>query len=340
MIDVELLRQETLIDMINDFQPGNLQLVASGILPVVTAAGDNFSWDIEKVQRDVDAFEGKLSPAGTRAMKIIANRTARLIRSFKSTFIPGGVLVDLRNPGTTQRQTIAEDTVGRESQALANLLDRQNEFLIAKALQDDLSVKIDDLTHAVSYEFSATHKNLTPGGGGQNVPLVWNDPGADIVADIRRFRTLISEDSGFDPVTVWTSSEVIDALIKNDFVQSYFASTPAGVQALTEGSIGRFYGLNWRAYDQTYVDSAGAVQRFIPKDRIIITPAPSNIWGFLRRGSDVIPTDDKQSIHEVIGRYSYSDITMNPASIALYAGEVRMPIIRRPDAILVAKVLS
>lgn len=340
MIDVELLRQESLIDMIRDFEVGDLRLSASGILPAQSGLGDNFSWDIEVVQRDIDTFEGKISPAGTRAMKVIKNQTARLLRTFKSTYVPGAVLMDLRNPGTTQRQTVAEDTVGREMAGLNDVIARQDEFLIAKALQDDLSVKIDDLAVSVSYSFSASHKVLTPGGGGNNVTVPWDDAAADITGDIRKWRTAVAEDSGYQLVNAWTSSEVIDAMIKNDFVNSYFTATPQGVAALVEGTMGRFYGINWIAYDNTYLDENGVSQRYIPKDRVIMMPAPNQAWGFMREGSDVIPTDDKMSIHEVQGIYAYSEIVTNPASIALYAGKVRLPIIRKPNALIVAKVLS
>lgn len=334
MIDVELLKMETLIDMINDFQTQELRLGASGILPRQSGPGQTFNWDILGIPRDIDTFEGRLAPAGTRKLQVIKNQAAVLARTFKSTFIPGGVLIDLRNPGSETRMRIAEDMVGRELRNLAELIDRQNEFMIASALQGTLSLTIDGLAHSISYGFSGSHIL----GVGTGIPLAWTNPAADIVGDIRNIKVRIAEDSGFSAATVWTSTEVIESLIKNDFVNSYFASTPAGVQALTEGSIGRFMGLNWVAYDGTYKDSAGVVQRFIPKNKLIVTPAPSDQWGFWRQGSDVIPTDDKRDMQEVVGRFAYSTMTENPASIALYAGEVRLPIIRIPDAIVVATV--
>lgn len=326
--------------MINDFEVSDLQLTASGVLPVRGGMGDNKSWDIKVVNRDVDSFEGKYSPAGTRKMTVIKHQTAALIKTFKSTFVPGQILMDLRQPGGTQRQVVAQNKIAEETQELSELIDRQNEFLIAKALQDDLSVTIDDIAHDVEYFFPAGHKLLTPGGAGNNVDVSWTDPGADVVHDVRVFKQLISEDSGFTPATVWCSDEVIEALIKNDFIGQYFASTPAGTEFLREGQISRFMGLNWRPYMNTYVDADGNVQRYIPADTIIITPNPNPTWGEFWKGSDVIPTDDKQGMHEVQGRYAYSELTTNPPSVALYAGEVRLPIIKRPNAIVVAKVIA
>lgn len=336
MIDVELLRQEALIDMINEFQPGELRLSQSGILPRQEGAGRQFAWDILGIERDIPKLEGLHAPARPRKLQVIKQQSARLARSFKSVHVPASLLIDLRNPGSDQRQRVAEDTVGRELRALSMAIDRTNEFMIAGALQGSLTLDLDELSHTIDYGFSASHI-LSIGSG---IPLAWDDQAANVVKDIRSFRTLIEEDSGFSAGTVWTSSEVIDALIRNDFVNSYFASTPAGVQALTEGQIGRFYGLNWVAYDGTYKDSNGDVQRYIPKNKLIVTPAPNDDWGFMRVGSDAVPTDDGMSAMERIGRYSYADVLKNPAAIALFAGEVRLPVIRIPDAVVVATVLN
>lgn len=341
MIDVELLRQEELIGMINDFEVDpNLLLTASGILPVSNGMGDSKSWDINVVQRDVDTFEGKYSPAGVRKMKYIKNRTATLIKTFKSTPIPGQILMDLREPGTTTRQVVAQNRIAEEQQELLNLIQRQDEFLVAKALQDDLNVTIDGIAHTVDYAFPASHKNLTIGGGGNNVAVDWFDAGADVVHEIRKWKQAISEDSGYVPTTVWCSDEIIECLIKNDFVGQYFASTPAGTEFLREGVISRFMGLNWRPYMNTFVDEAGAVQRYIPKSDLIMTAAPNKSWGEFWVGSDVIPTDDKQGMHEVQGLYSYSELVTNPPSIALFVGKKRMPLIKKPNAILVARVTA
>lgn len=334
MIDVELLRQEPLTDMIQDFKPGNLLLKSSGLLPAQSGPGNTFNWDILKMDRDIDTFEGDLSPAGQRSLHVVGNRSAKLMHTFKSVFVPGFVLMDLRNPGTQTRQRIAEDTVGRELLALSQLLDRQDEFMYARALQGSLTVKIDGINHTIDYGFDSSHKPTV----GAGIPLSWDDQAADLITDIQEWKRLIAEDSGYQATDVWCSTETIQRMIKNDFVQSYFASTPQGVEALTRGTIGQFMGLSWHAYDGTYKDSNGNLQRFIPKDVCIVCPGPDPEWGFWREGSDVVPTDDKRNIQEVVGKYAYSTVLENPASIALYAGYRRLPIIRKPDALVVATV--
>lgn len=340
MIDVELLRQEELIGMINEFEVSGLELTASGILPERGGMGDNKTWDIKVVQRDIDSFEGKYSPAGTRKMTTIKQQTAALIKTFKSTRVPGQILMDLREPGTTTRQVVAQNRIAEELQELNDLVARQDEFLIAQALQGSIDVTIDEIAHTVDYLFPASHKPQTIGGGGQNALVSWLDPGADIVADIRRWKKLIQQDSGFKPTNVWCSDLTIEALIKNDFVANYFSSTPAGGEFLREGVMSRFMGLNWRPYENTFVDENDVVTRYIPEDLIIITPDPNPVWGEFWVGSDVIPTDDLRGMHEVHGKYSYSELSTNPPSIALYLGKKRLPLIKRPNAIVVPKVIS
>lgn len=333
MLDVDLLRIETLTDMINEFKVGDISTIL-GLLPRNEGVGQEVNWDILGAERDVDTFEGQRSPAGTRKLQVIGNRGAKLARTFKSTFVPGSVLMDLRNPGTESRQRVAEDTIARELRALSNLIDRQNAFMISQAIQGSIAMTIDGLQHTVDYGFASSHKPTV----GAGVAIAWSDPAADIVGDITGWKTMVAEDSGYQLDTVITSSEVIQSLIKNDFVGSFFASTPEGTQALREGKIGRFQGLNWVAYDQNYKPDGGSVTRYIDKRKVILLPAPDVEWGFFRVGSDVIPSDDKRSMQETIGRYAYSTLSENPASVALYAGEVRLPIIRVPNAIIAATV--
>lgn len=340
MLDVDLLKMEALTDMIREFETEGLMLVNSGILPRTESVGNSFSWDILRSDRDVDTMEGPLSPAGTRKMVVIGSQSAKLARTYKTIPIPGGVLIDLRRPGSKDRQRVAEDAVGENNQSIAELIDRQNEYMIARALQGSLAITIDKVPHTVDYEFSANHQFTVGPDPTTQIPLAWSDESADVIKDIEKFKKRIAKDSGFRAQTVWCASDVISSLVKNDFVQAYFNSTPEGAQFLKEGTIGRFMGLNWVSYDGTYTDSAGVVQQYIPDGKLIITPAPNKQWGSFHVGSDIIPMDNSQDLQEVIGRYAFSRISENPVGVALFGGEVRLPVIRIPDAIVTAQVQS
>jgi hypothetical protein len=107
---------------------------------------------------------------------------------------------------------------------------------------------------------------------------------------------------------------------------------------LREGTLGRFLGMEWVAYDHTYLVK-GSPTRYIDDDTVVFVPAPDGDWGHFDVGSDVVPSDDKRSMQEVVGRYAYSNVGINPASMEIYAGEVRLPIIRIPSALGVLTAL-
>lgn len=341
MYDIELLKQEKLTGIIREFQPRNLRLVESGILPVQTKGGHSAAWDIESIPRDLGTFEGRHSPAGMRSMLTVGQQNASLIRTFKSKTMQGSLLIDLRLPGTDDRQVVAQDEVTRNLRDLQMLIDRQNEFLIAGALQGSLAVTVDKVPLTISYGFTVDlNLNLTIGGAGNNVPLAWTDPTSDIIGDITKLKVSMTEQSGFDPRTVWTSSEVIAAMMKNNKIVSIIGGTSAAAEAVRTGTIAEFMGMRWIAYDGAFKNSAGAITRYIDKRDIIMVPDPSDEWGLMNVGSDAIPTDDKRGIREVMGRYAYSTLVENPASIAIFAGEKRLPIIRNPLAVYRTRVTA
>lgn len=341
MFDIELLKQEMLTGIIRDFQETNLMLVASGILPRRTKEGHSVSWDIEVVPRDIDTFEGRHSPAGTRNPVVINQQSASLIRTFKSKTMQGSLLIYLRRPGSEDRQVVAQDEVTRQLRWLNRLIERQNEFLIARALQGSIAVTVDQIAITIDYNFTVgVNLNLVIGGGNNNVPTAWTDPTADIIADLTKLISSQEEQSGFTPTTVWTSREVIQTIMKNNQVVALFGQTQAAVEAVKSGTISDFMGMRWIGYNGTFKNSVGTITRFIDKRDIIMTPQPDEEWGWMCEGSDAVPTDDKRGIREVVGRYSYSTLVENPASIALFAGEKRLPLIVNPLAVYVTRVTA
>jgi len=338
MYDLDLLRIETMIAMIREFEPEDLAFTRAGILPRVESRGQDRTWDILGVPRDISTFEGKTAPATPRKLQVIGNRTSRLARTFKSARVPGSVLIDLRAPGTSDTRLTAENEIARALRDGANLLDRQNEFMIAKALQGSLTIKIDGLDHTINYGIPTANIFGLALPDPQKIAIAWNDPSSNIPKDVRRIRRAVSTGTGRIVRHAWCTEQTIEALIQNDFVSQYFQSTPAGVQALTEGTIARFWGMSWHEIPGTYIDDAGVVQRFMPDGRIVFTPEPSEEWGHFDVGSDYVPNDDRRGIREVVGRYAYPNVDINPAAVQAFYGEVRLPILRIPGAVGMADV--
>ncbi len=338
MLDIQMLRRTNLKDMIDAYKVGDLPLLRLGILPRDEDVGTHHAWDIQRPARDVGTFEGPFSPAGTRKMEVIGHQSANLIRTFKSTFIPGNVLLDLRREGGEDRERAAERRVAKETLSLRRLLDRQDEYMISRSLHGALAVTIDGMAHAIDYKFSDSHK-FENGKVGADIPVSWDDPGADLIEDIKNIKKRVAEDSGYTLRTVMVGSDVIAAILKNDVITNLIAGSAMAEEYARSGMIREFQGLSWIVNDATYKPDGGAVTYYIDRDKAIFLPEPSEEIGYFRVGSEMVQDDDERGMSEVVGRFAFTRTKYNPASLELFAGEVRMPVIRIPDALATAKVL-
>jgi len=333
-MDNDLLKLEFFDGMIAERKtPASLLLTSRNILPVVEDVGQTVAWDIETAEMDVQGFQGLAASAGVRKLGKIKHRTASLARTFISKRIPGNALIDLRAPGSMTREALAEAKVARETNSLLSFLDRQDEYMRARALQGVIAMVIDGVAYDVDYGFLGGDHDITP------APR-WSDTGADIETDIALAVKAIAQDSGRDAVYALCGSDVIAAIMKNDRVTEYFAKTAAGTAYMQTRSMGQFQGLEWLVDDQVYKPDGGSMTPFVDPKDVIIFPAPDADWGEFRVGSDAIPTDDRISPPiEKVGRYVYANCQINPASIELFAGCVRLPIIRNVGAIAVIHAL-
>ena len=346
MVELDILKYEAIIGMIEEREKEPMVFSKSGLLPEDSGEGLTFGWDILGVSRDVAKFSSPLAAATPRGLKVIGHQTATLAHSFFVTPIPGGIFMDLRGEGGTARQDAATKRIALETGELADTIDRQNEFLYAKAIQDDLTVTIDagaagSIAVSVAYGMPSTNKFDAIGAGAQEIPVAWDNPSAKISEDVRRIKRAVKRASGKTLTDAWVSPRIMHAMCINDDVKDWLRANPAvSAAVLSEGVIVRAFGLNWHEIDETYVDSADAVQYYLPETRAVFTPTPNRSWGFFRKGSTVIPTDDGRGMREVIGRYGYSDLIKDPATLKLFQGECRLPVIRIPGATARATVLA
>ena len=345
MIELDILKQEAILGMIEEREREDMVFQSSGLLPEESGVGQTFGWDILGVDRDIANFSGRLSAATPRALKVIGHQAASLARSFFVTPIPGGIFMDLRGAGGDTRQKAAENQIALENEALAGVIDRQNEFMYARAIQDDLSITLDSgagatLSIDIDYGQPAACQFDAFGAGDDEIPVTWENPAADIATDVRRIKRAVKRQSGKTLTDAWVSERIMVAMCKNDTVKDWIRANPgASAAILQENVIVRAFGLNWHVIDETFVDGAGDTQYYLPETRAVFTPKPNRSWGFFRKGSDIIPSDDGRSMVEVIGRYGYADLAKDPASLKLFQGEVRLPIMRIPGATARATVV-
>ncbi len=342
MIELDSLKSETIQGIIEDREREDLVFQSTGLLPEEKGVGQFFGWDIYGVERDIEKFSGRLSAATPRGLKVIGHQTATLARTFISKHLPGGIFMDLRGAGGDARQSAAEGQIALETTELARAIDRQNEFMYAKAIQDDLSLTLDSgVSVSVDYGMPAANKFVRSNDPNVGIPVSWENPAAKISQDVRRIKRAVKRSSGYTLTDAWVSPRIMAALCLNDDVKDWIRANPGVSSAvLTEGMIVRAFGLNWHEIDETYLDGNDVVQYFLPEVRVVFTPKPRRDWGFWRTGSDIIPKDDRTGLQEVIGQYGYADIITNPGSLVMYQGLVRLPIIRIPGALARAEVTA
>jgi hypothetical protein len=167
----------------------------------------------------------------------------------------------------------------------------------------------------------------------------WSDSGANIVRDVGAMIQKVLEDSGYLPETAIITPEVEQALLQNDQFVTIMRSTPEGVAAYKAGKIGHMLGLDWVTIGDAYKAANGTVTRFLGAGKVVLLPAPDPDVLSWVTGTDAIPTPDLTSMQEVPGRYSYSAMDINPAAHKLFAGDMRFPEVRIPDALLLATVV-
>lgn len=335
--DTDLLKQDTLTGIITTYKAGPLELMTSGLFPPGPSfEGDLAEWDEIDPLRDIDSFEGPVSPAGVRQAQIIAHRAARPLRTKKTILIYGKVLSYLRNPGSDRFQRVAEDEVTRQLANLNSLLDRQTEFLIARAIADNVNVTIDDHLVNIPMNVPADHKFTVAA----DFPLHWSDNAAKLPNDIEKVIQKVQEDSGYTIKTAWISSKIMINMINNDKFEQMFGGSQSGADIMRTGMINEFMGINWRVYNRTFTNSAGNQERYLDEKTVHFVPDPDGEWSMMLNGGDTIPTDDKRNIVQVMGKYSYSSVLDDPVAVALYVGETRLGVMPIPNAIATAKVLA
>ena len=334
--DTDLLKQDTLTGIITTYKSGPLEILASGLFPAgPTFEGDLAEWDEIDPLRDVDSFEGPVSPAGSRQSQVIAHRGARPLRTKKSLLIRGKILSYLRNPGSDEFQRVAEDEITRQLENLNSLLERQTEFILARAIADNLVVTIDDLEVTIPMNVPADHKFVVPA----DFPLHWSDNAAKMPTDIETVVQKVQEDSGYKITTAWISTKIMVAMIQNDKFEQMFGGSQSGADILRTGMINEYMGIRWRVYDRTFTNALGVQERFLDEKTVHFVPDPDGQWSQLLIGGDVIPTDDKRSIMPVMGKYSYSSVLDDPVGVVLFAGITRLGVLPIPAAIATAVVL-
>lgn len=338
-MDLDLLTYESLMGMINEFEAEELTLLNSGICPDESDLTQSFVWDILGIPRDVSKFQSKHSASDERKLVVIGQQSARPATTFLNKKLTASQWQDIRNPGSTTRQAAAARQIALDLKDLDDTIKRQDEFMIAGALQGQLDITVHDIPVSIDYGIPVANVFGLALGGDQQIAVDWSDPAAKIGDDVRRMMLAGSHSSGRTMRRAYASGKILEHIMASQEFQEKVGNTESGAQVFREGSIGRFRGLDWFRLDHSFLDGVTPTP-YWDENTVVLTPNPDRSWLSMLRGGQMIPTNDGRGLQEVLGKASWAGMLKDPPAIALFLRDVRIPAVKIPGALVKATVTA
>ncbi len=323
--ELEILHHKVLTKTVTDFSFE--ELLGMQLFPGEHVEGITAQWDILSPTRQKGAFRIPGEPATRVELERVASRTATCILMLLEKALDEATLAWLRLAGEEDVAS-ARARITAEQMGLARRIQLAREWAIWQALCGELVIDQDNLKLTVDYGLDASHKPTAAAS--------WGLADTDIPADVRAWKKLIAQDSGYVAGEAFVNEGVMEKMIKNDNVKDVISDTGLKEQLAQEGYITRFMGLDWHVYDAGYLDASGTFHQFVPDDSVIIVPGPK-VYGRMQVGTQEVPMGFNETVR-VYGSYSYSVTQSNPPGVNLYVGENFLPVITLPGAIVCADV--
>ena len=323
--ELEILHHKVLTRTVSEFTYG--ELLGTGLFPEEHVEGITAQWDILSPARQKGAFRIPGEPATRVELERVANRTATCVLMLLEKALDEATLAWLRLAGEEDVAS-ARARITAEQAALARRIQLAKEWAAWQALTGTLTIDQDNLKLTVDYGLDASHKPTAAAS--------WALTTTDIPADVRAWKKLVAQDSGYVAGEAFVNEGVMEMMVKNDNVKNIIGETSLKEQLAQEGYITRFMGLNWHVYDAGYLDASGTFRTFIPDDTVVIVP-DQKVYGRMQVGTQEVPTGFSETVR-VYGRFSYAVTQPNPPGVNLYVGENFLPVITLPGAVVSADV--
>lgn len=223
----------------------------------------------------------------------------------------------------------AANLMVKDLAAMDDSISRREEQMAGETLTTGkLHVVGDGVDETIDFLWTASHliaSTALTGGAG------WNGGNANPILDLQAAVALLLA-AGFNARKAVFGAQAWGDFISNTKVQDYFnilriipgQVTPAPGQ-VGGRMMGDVDGIELWVYSDSYVDSAGAVQTYIPTDHVIIGATDSRA----ERNYGAIP--DLQSMQKV-RRWSKSWEENNPSLIYVMMYSSPLPVAHQPDA--------
>jgi len=285
------------------------------------------TYDEVKLSRAADTglFVDFDSASRNVALRGIARKQFDMAKVFVDKALPQSILNDLAKLGTYDADGLAE-LMADEMADLNTIIDYAQELLIWQALQGNINISETSpvYTKAIDFGVAVSHK--------PTVTASWATNSTDIVSDIAAWKKLIQTDSNVKAKRAFLNSSTMRYIINNDAVLATLSEIQKNEISQTQ-SLSKFAGLDFVVYDGA-ANTTGTT--YIPDNTFILATDSKDLVKTIE-GSEVISTDQK-TVHRVKGKFAYPEITTNPTSLKIRAGLNFLPVLTRPDEVVVAKV--
>jgi len=329
MPEISLLKQNVLTGLIEQYvaPPENLgrSLFVKKTHPFTEA-----KWDVIKGSR-----ERAIPTMPNREAKIVAQlgvgqKTAAFIYVREKKAFEPTTIRWLREPGQMAKAN-AEASVRRETKDLDNRLERLIESYCWEALQNTITIAEVDVAATITMGITSAHRPTATVKWDNVTSSVYD---ADIIGNIYAWKKLVQQDTGYDATDIYLPGDTMEYVYKNGAIKGLFSEKHKW-QYLQSSVIEGLLGLNWHVFNGGYENTSGTFVPYIGVKKIIMMAKSGNPFVLLEGMSA-----DHDAPKNHTGKFSKSWQTRDPSARFFLIELNFLPIIQRPDNLIVATVLT
>jgi hypothetical protein len=323
---MDIFRTEVMVGLVEKFP--RPELLGLKIAKPEMIPGQVAKWDVMKRGRDMAEFNVPGAEANIVSLMGRERKTQTMAYIREKKTLDALTMYWLRRPGEESKQ-YAERAVLDELDDLDKRVSNRIEWMVWQMMTGTMTYNGNNVQFTVDYGLASTHKPVLANSAKWNLV---ND--ADPINDLRRWKSLIEEDSGVSPDTVYLTSKQMGNLVANSKVRDLLKATFGG----TGGVVSRIkelimldLNLELVEYNAGYVPEGGSFTRFIDEDHIIMTAGDD--FCNLQYGASL---DHKAKGKP--GKFSKSWEEEDPSARVILIEVYCLPVLKKVENIVYAKV--
>jgi hypothetical protein len=361
----QILGARNLIGRITDIVNGVPEdLLPSGFLTANrTTEGDRGEYLRIEGTRQTSTISRYGAPARNQEPIGIKNTPVKLLHAFE-TFNHDPTVLQLliseSGNGSMMRQQLGRETVERQIEVFGTRFKNlrmsavYSALAIGKISYDSSGNLVPPASQSgafqtIDFGVPAGNQGQLNVFGGGNLLTNWTATTPNILKQLKAVKKAARKLTGF-PITHAFYTESIPSYIANDPVISNIIKGSSRIAEQTiSAEIPEAVGnLNWLPIDQAFfVDQNMTAQDWFTDPMVVFTPDPNVEWWEFIEGTYPVPRSIQLAadleaalgnFQQVAGPFSFASININPPSLAHYAGDTFLPVIKNPKAVFIATI--